>query len=46
MVKILMTLAKLVTPGLLKLYKNKGYDVIIVDYDVTNKTLSHDSILL
>ena len=45
MIKILMMSAKLATPGLLKLtiYKHKDYDVIIVDYDVTNKTLSRDS---
>ena len=39
-----MKSAKLATPGLLKIkiFKNKGFDVIIVDYDVTNKMLSHD----
>ena len=33
------------TPGLLKIrvYWNKGYDVIIPDYDVTNEILSRDS---
>ena len=33
------------TPGLLetKVFWNKGYDVIILDHDVTNKILSHDS---
>ena len=33
-----MTSAKLVTLGLLKIkiIQNKGYDVIILDYDVTN----------
>ena len=37
--------AKLATPGLLKIkiFQNKGYDVIIPDYDVTNKILSRDS---
>ena len=40
-----MISAKLATPGLLKLeiFWNKGYNVIIVDYDVTNKILSRDS---
>ena len=39
MVKILMMSAKLATPGLfrIKIFKNKGYEVITVDYDVTNK---------
>ena len=39
-----MISAKLVTPGLLKtkMFKNKGYEVIIVDHDVTNKILSCD----
>ena len=33
--------AKLATPGLLKnkILRNKGYDLIIPDYDVTNKVL-------
>ena len=37
--------AKLATPGLLKIeiFWNKGYDVIILDYHVTNKILSCDS---
>ena len=43
MVTILMMSAKLATPGLL-LLRNKGYDVIIPQYDVTNKTLSSDLI--
>ena len=36
---------KLATPGLLKLeiFWNKGYNVIIIDYDVTNKILLRDS---
>ena len=42
MVASLMMSAKLATPGLLKIkiFRNKGYDVIILDYDVTNKILS------
>ena len=45
MFTILMMSAKLATPGLLKIkiFQNKGYDVIIPDYDVTNKILSRDS---
>ena len=45
MVTILMMSTKLATPGLLKTktFRNKGYDVIILDYDVTNKILSRDS---
>ena len=45
MVTILMMSAKLASPGLLKLkiFQNKGYDVIVLDYVVTNKILSHDS---
>ena len=37
--------SKLATPGILKLkiLQNKGYKVIIPDYDVTNKILSRDS---
>ena len=37
--------AKMATPGLLKitLYWNKGYDVIICVYDITNKFFSRDS---
>ena len=37
--------AKMATPGLLKIkvFWNKGYDVIIFVYDVTNKILSRDS---
>ena len=40
-----MMTAKLATPGLLKIkiFRNKGYDVTILDYDVTNKILSRDS---
>ena len=38
-----MMSAKLATPGLLniKIFRNKGYDVIILDYDINNKILSH-----
>ena len=45
MVEILMMSAKLVTPGLLKIkiFWNKGQDVIISVHDVTNKGLSRDS---
>ena len=45
MVTILMMSAKLTTPCLLKIkiFRNKGYDVIIPDYDVVNKSLSRDS---
>ena len=44
MVTILMMSAKIATPGLLKVkvFRNKGYDVIISVHDVTNKILSHD----
>ena len=42
MVIILMMSAKLASTGLLKIkiFQNKGCDVIIPDYDVTNKILS------
>ena len=45
MVTILMMSAKLATLGLLKIkvFWNKGYDVIIFVYDVINKNLSRDS---
>ena len=45
MVTILMVSAKMATPGLLKIkvFWNKGYDVIISVHDVTNKILSRDS---
>ena len=45
MVTILMMPAKITTPGLLKIkvFWNKGCDVIIFVYDVTNKILSRDS---
>ena len=40
-----MMSAKMATPGLLKIkvFWNKGYDVIIYVYDVTRKILSGDS---
>ena len=39
-----MMLAKMATPGLLKIkvFRNKDYDVIIYVSDVTNKILSRD----
>ena len=39
MVKTLITSANLATPGLLKvrIFENKNYDVIIVEYYVINK---------
>ena len=45
MVTVLMMPAALATPDFLKIKisQNKGYDVIIFDYDVTNKILSSDS---
>ena len=45
MVTILMMSAKLATPGYLKIniFQYKGYDVIIIEYDVTDKILSRDS---
>ena len=45
MVTILMMSAKMATLGLLKIkvFWNKGYDVIISVHDVTNKILSSDS---
>ena len=45
MVTILIISAKLATPGLLeiKIFRNKGYDVIINDCDIINKILSRDS---
>ena len=40
-----MLSAKLATTGLLKIkiFQNKGYAVIILDYDVSSKILSLDS---
>ena len=48
MVRILMMSAKLGTLGLLlkKGFWNKGYDIIISVYDVTNKILSRDLIYI
>ena len=45
MVAIGMMSAKMATLGLLKIkvFWNKGYDVIIYVHDVTNKILSRDS---
>ena len=45
MVGFLMMSAKLATLGLpkIKVFWNKGYDVITSVYDVTNKILSRDS---
>ena len=45
MVTILMISAELAIPGILeiKVFKNKGYDAIIPDFDITNKILSLDS---
>ena len=44
MVTILMMYAKLVTVGLftIKIFRNKYYDIIILEYDLTNKILSPD----
>ena len=44
MVTILMISAKMATPGLLKakVLWNKGYDVIIYVYDITDKSLLRD----
>ena len=45
MVTILMMSAKLASPGLIKtkIFRNKGYGVIIPDYDDINKVLSRES---
>ena len=45
MIAIWMISAKLVTPGFLKIkvFENKGYEVIISFYDGINKVLLHDS---
>ena len=45
MVTILIMSPELATPGLLKIkiFQTKVYDVIIPDYDVTNKILSRES---
>ena len=45
MVTILMMSAKLGTPDLLKIkiFQNKGYDVIVLAYGITNQILPCDS---
>ena len=45
MVTTLMMSAKMATPGLrkIKVFWQKGYDVIISEHDITNKVLSRDS---
>ena len=45
MVTVLMMSGKLATPGLLKIkiFRNIAYEVISIDYDITNKILSRDS---
>ena len=45
MVTILMMPAKMATPSLLKIkvFLDRGYDIIISVHDVTNKILSRDS---
>ena len=45
MVTIMMMSAKTATLGLfkIKIFRNKGYEVIISLHDVTNKILSRDS---
>ena len=45
MVTILMMSTKIATPGLLKvkLFLNKGYDVLISVHNVTKQVLSRDS---
>ena len=44
MVTVLMMWAQMATPALLgiKIFQNKGYEVIILNYDATNKNLSRD----
>ena len=46
MVAVLMMSAKFATVDLLKVFWNKGYDIIISVHDVTNKILSLDSIYI
>ena len=45
MITILMILAKIATPGFLKIKKlsNNGYNVIISVHDVTNNVLTGES---
>ena len=47
MVTILMMSAKLATSGLLRIktFQNKGYDVIIIDYDGTKKSCDSNYIV-
>ena len=44
MVTILVISVKLPTSGLLKIkiFQNKGYNVVVLDYDVTNKIFLHN----
>ena len=48
MVTIFMMSAKLATPGLLKIkmFRNKAYDVIILDNEFISKVLLRDSIYI
>ena len=48
MFPILMMSAKLATLGLLKIkvFRSKGYDVVIFHHEVTNKILSCDKFML
>ena len=48
MVTILMMLAKLATLGLLeiKVFRNKGHDVIVSLFDITTKFYHQDQIIL
>ena len=41
-------LAKSATPGFIKIkiFQNKGYHIIITDYEITNQVLSCDSLIL
>ena len=43
MFKILIESVKLAAPGFLKIkiFKNKGYDVILIDFEVTKKLFSN-----
>ena len=45
LINMVMISANLATPGLLKIkiFWNKGYDVIVLDYGITNKILSRDA---
>ena len=48
MVTTLMMSAKLAAPGLvkIKIFQNKGYDVIVPNYDFTNKIYQGNLIVL